>query len=188
MKENAGKTKYVVLGMLARCPQSGYTIKKWLENEHSHFWQESYGQIYPTLKKLVAEGFAVCGETPQKENGRGQILYSITPTGRAELEAWLREPPDIEKLRYELLLKISFGEHTSPEVLLGHLDAFIRRNEKLKGDMDGYIAFFDKLQAQGTECTNSRLTALCGTYLYGALKDWAQEAKRIISEKGSVEP
>lgn len=28
MKENTGKSKYVMLGMLARMPQTGYTIKK----------------------------------------------------------------------------------------------------------------------------------------------------------------
>ena len=46
--------------MLARMPQTGYSIKKWIEGEYSHFWQESFGQIYPTLKALVAERLAVC--------------------------------------------------------------------------------------------------------------------------------
>ena len=76
MKENTGKSKYVILGMLARMPQTGYTIKKWIENEYSHFWQESYGQIYPTLKKMVAEGLAVTSNNRQSGNGRGQIVYN----------------------------------------------------------------------------------------------------------------
>ncbi len=74
MKENTGKSKYVILGMLARMPLTGYTIKKWLENEYSHFWQESYGQIYPTLKILVAQGLAVCSDKGEHGNGRGQIV------------------------------------------------------------------------------------------------------------------
>ena len=139
MKENTGKSKYVVLGMLARMPQTGYTIKKWFEQEYSHFWQESFGQIYPTLKKLVTEGLAVSSNDTETGNGRSQIVYSITDAGRKELSDWLREEPEIEKLRYEILLKVSFGENTEPEVLLGHLDDFIRRNEKLVKDMNGYI-------------------------------------------------
>jgi len=179
MKENTGKTKYVVLGMLARMPQTGYTIKKWIEQEYSHFWQESFGQIYPTLKKLVTEGFAVSSDNTETGSGRGQIVYSITDAGRKEL----RKEPEIEKLRYELLLKISFGENTEPEVLLGHLDDFIRRNEKLVKDMNDYIELFDQLKEQGTDCTYSQLTALCGVYIYSAMKAWAIEAKKIISEK-----
>ena len=183
MKENTGKSKYVVLGMLARMPQTGYTIKKWIEQEYSHFWQESYGQIYPTLKKLVAEGLAVSSDNTEIENGRGQIVYSITDAGRKELSDWLREEPEIEKLRYEILLKVSFGDNTEPEVLLRHLDDFIRRNEKLVKDLNGYIKFFDQLKEQGTDCTYSQLTALCGVYIYSAMKDWAAEAKKIISKK-----
>ncbi|HEX2939305.1 MAG TPA: helix-turn-helix transcriptional regulator [Ruminiclostridium sp.] len=185
MKENTGKSKYVVLGILAHMPQTGYTIKKWIEQEYSHFWQESFGQIYPTLKKLVTEGLAVSSDDTETRNGRGQIVYSITDAGRKELSDWLREEPEIEKLRYEILLKVSFGENTEPKVLLGHLDDFIRRNEKLVKDMNGYIEFFDQLKEQGTDCTYSQLTALCGAYIYSAMKDWAVEAKKIISEKGT---
>lgn len=184
MKENTGISKYVMLGMLARAPQTGYTIKKWIENEYSHFWQESFGQIYPTLKKLVAEGLAVSSDHTQPGNGRGQIVYSITDAGRKELSDWLREEPEIERLRYEILLKISFGANTEPEVLLGHLDGFIRRNEKLVKDMNGYIELFEQLKGKDIDCSYSQLTALCGVYIYSAMRDWAVEAKKIISEKG----
>ena len=183
MKENAGKTKYVILGMLARMPLTGYRLKKWIESEHSHFWQESFGQIYPTLKKLVAEGLAVCSENAESGSERGQKVYSITDAGRQELSDWLREEPEIEKLRYEILLKISFGSNTEPEVLLGHLDSFIVRNEKLVKTMNGYIEIMDGMKNQEIDCTYSHLTALCGVYFYGAMRDWAVEAKRVISEK-----
>lgn len=184
MKENTGKTKYVILGTLARMPQTGYTIKKWIEHEYSHFWQESFGQIYPTLKKLVAEGLAVSSESSETENGRRQIIYTITDAGRRELSDWLQEDPEIEKLRYEILLKISFGDHTEPEVLLRHLDAFIGRNEQLVADMNGYIRLFEQLREQGTDCTYSQLTASCGVYIYSALKDWAENARTVIKQKG----
>ncbi len=166
-------------------PQTGYSIKKWIEQEYSHFWQESYGQIYPTLKKLVTEGLAVSSDNAETGNGRGQIVYSITDAGRKELSDWLREEPEIEKLRYEILLKVSFGENTEPEVLLGHLDDCIRRNEKLIKEMNGYIELFDQLKEQGTDCNYSQLTALCGVYIYSAMRDWAAQAKRIITEKGA---
>lgn len=184
MKENTGKSKYVMLGMLALTPQTGYTIKKWLENEYSYFWQESYGQIYPTLRKLVEEGLAVSSHNSEHGNGRGQIIYTITEAGKKELSDWLSKSPEIEKFRYEILLKISFGDNTTKEVLLGHLDEFIKRNEKLLEDMNGYMEEMEGAKGQNFDCTYSKLTALCGIHLYSAMKAWAIEAKGIISEKG----
>ena len=181
MKENTGKTKYVLLGLLAHSPQTGYSLKKSIEYEYSHFWQESYGQIYPTLKALVQEGLAV--EDSKSGNGRGQITYSITDAGMAELKEWLSEAPDIEKLRYEILLKVSFGANTEPEVILGHLDEFILRNDKLVKDMDGFVVFLEDLNSRGNDHTYSQLTALCGKYIYTAMRDWAQDAKNIIKER-----
>ena len=48
-KEN--RSKYAVLGMLATGPKSGYDIKQTIETSIGHFWNESYGQIYPILKR-----------------------------------------------------------------------------------------------------------------------------------------
>lgn len=181
MKENTGKSRYVILGMLSRMPLTGYNMKKWIENEYSHFWQESYGQIYPTLKKLVAEGLAVPSE--EQGNGRGQITYSITDAGRKELALWLRKEPEIEKLRYEILLKVSFGDNAEPNVIRGHLDNFAKRNENMIRDMKEYMLYFERLKEEGMDCTYSQLTALCGVYIYSAMKDWAEEAKSIISQR-----
>jgi len=183
MRENTGKTKYIILGLLEHSPQTGYTIKKSIEYEHSHFWQESYGQIYPTLKQLVDEGFAETMEDSEKRNGRGQKQYRITEEGRSLLREWLAEAPDVEKLRYEILIKVSFGESTNPEVILKHLDDFIKRNEENIHDMDNFLVYFDKLKEQGDDHTYKELTALSGKYLYTAMKEWAVEAKKIINER-----
>ncbi|WP_312648528.1 PadR family transcriptional regulator [Aminipila sp.] len=183
MKENTGKTKYILLGLLAHSPQTGYTIKKSIEYEHSHFWQESYGQIYPTLKQLVKEGLAEFMEAPDNCNGRGQKTYHITEAGRTVLFKWLSEAPDVEKLRYEILLKVSFGESTEPEVILKHLDDFIERNEKNIEDMEGFLTYFGNLKEQGEDHTYKELTALSGKYLYTAMRNWGIEAKKIINER-----
>jgi len=181
MKENTGKTKYVLLGLIAHSPQTGYTIKKAIEYQFSHFWQESYGQIYPTLKALVKDGLAL--EDSDSGDGRGQIVYSITDAGKAALKKWLSEAPDVEKLRYEIILKLAFGENTEPEIILGHLDEFIIRNNKLLNEMDGFMEVLEDLTKLGNDHTYTKLTALCGKYIYTAMRDWAQEAKRIIVER-----
>lgn len=183
MKENTGKTKYVLLGLMAHTPQTGYTIKKSIEHEYSHFWLESFGQIYPTLKQIVDEGLAECMENSNNRNGRGQKLYQITEKGRQELKQWLSQAPEVEKLRYEILLKVSFGDSTEPETILNHLDEFILRNEISIRDMDGFLKILSSLTDRGDDHTYQELTALCGKYVYTAMRDWAVEAKKTIEER-----
>lgn len=181
MKENTGKTKYILLGLIAHEPMTGYAIKKAIEYQFSHFWQESYGQIYPGLKALAEEGLII--ESSVSRDGRGQIVYGITDAGKSELKKWLCKTPDIEKLRYEILLKVAFGENTEPEIILGHLDDFIARNNSLISEMDAFYDILEKLTKQGDDHTYTELTALCGKYIYSAMRDWAKAAKKIISER-----
>ena len=54
------QTSYVILGILAIHPhQSGYEIRKTIQQSVGFFWSESFGQIYPTLKRLNAEKLIV---------------------------------------------------------------------------------------------------------------------------------
>ena len=183
MKENTGKTKYVLLGLLARGPQTGYTIKKAIEYEYRHFWQESFGQIYPTLKVMEEEGLAESSNDGGSSNGRGQIAYTITEKGRNELRKWLAKAPDVEKLRYEILLKVSFGASNEPEVILQHLDDFKGRCEDSLKQMDLFLDWFEMEANQKSHYLNSELTALSGKYFYTAMRDWAKEAQAIIRER-----
>ena len=49
-------TAYVILGMLAWGPLSGYDIKAVVDRSVRFFWAASYGQIYPELKRLSEAG------------------------------------------------------------------------------------------------------------------------------------
>ena len=52
------KSKYAIMGMLKHSSHVGLRRKKLIAQSISYFWNESFGQIYPTLKKLVEEGLA----------------------------------------------------------------------------------------------------------------------------------
>ena len=49
------KSRFAVLGMLSMGLETGYQMKKHVEENLGHFWSESYGQIYPILGQLRAE-------------------------------------------------------------------------------------------------------------------------------------
>ena len=102
------KTHYALLGLLSWKPMSGYDIKKIVDMGLSHFWNENYGQIYPTLAQLVRDGLAT--KTSDSGSGkRARNLYRITPQGEQAFRDWLAEPTAVPTVRNELQLKFFLG-------------------------------------------------------------------------------
>lgn len=47
---------YSILGFLHIRPLTGYEIRKLVEESVQHFWHESEGHLYPSLKKMAELG------------------------------------------------------------------------------------------------------------------------------------
>jgi PadR family transcriptional regulator, regulatory protein AphA len=105
---NANAITPVVLGMLRRGPRSGYDIKAAVDRSTRFFWAASYGQIYPELKRLEAEGLIEGADSPT--GGRRRRLYELTEAGRHALVDWLRGPKVTIELRDESLLRLFFAD------------------------------------------------------------------------------
>jgi PadR family transcriptional regulator, regulatory protein AphA len=102
-----------LLGILSLGPMSGYDIKKTVAESIGYFWNESYGQIYPLLKRYAAQGL-VTVRTERNSGKPDRRVYALTPAGRAELARWLKQPANPPALRNELLLKLFFGGLMEP--------------------------------------------------------------------------
>ncbi|AET58452.1 PadR family transcriptional regulator [Paenibacillus terrae] len=44
---------FAVLDILSLGPHTGYDIKQHMEQSTNYFWNENYGQIYPSLAELL---------------------------------------------------------------------------------------------------------------------------------------
>lgn len=116
----ASNTIFAVLGLLTKGSYSGYEIRKHFSGSLHHFWSESYGQIYPVLKELVAKGYAE--EVDMSNPSRGQKKYAITPEGRDHFRSWLAAPVGALNYRDELLLKVFFATHQDSEAIIALLE------------------------------------------------------------------
>lgn len=115
------KTRYAVLGMLTLEPMTGYGLREAIDASVGHFWQESYGQLYPTLHALEEEGLVAAERTAGR--GRRRRQYTITEAGREALRDWLGSAPEsLAPNRSELLLKLFFGRHAATGVMQRHLE------------------------------------------------------------------
>lgn len=111
MRESS--TGYVLLGVLAFAngPKTGFEIRGFLEEAVHFYWRESFGQIYPELKRLHGEGLI----KPASARGlkRDAQPWRITPAGLAVLREWLDRPAQARVVRDETLLKLFFSRHAS---------------------------------------------------------------------------
>jgi DNA-binding PadR family transcriptional regulator len=121
MPKRSSSSVEVLLGLLAIEPMSGYDLGLTIRQTVGHFWNESYGQIYPNLKKMADSGLVSC-ETERQKGKPARRIYSITEKGRERLAKWLEVPPQPEIPRNEMLLKLFFGEQVSPQVLIGYVE------------------------------------------------------------------
>jgi DNA-binding PadR family transcriptional regulator len=115
----------VLLGLLTVEPMSGYDLGQTIRTSVGFFWNESYGQIYPNLKRLAAEGLVTSKAERQKGKPERHI-YSITKKGRERLAAWLAVNPQPETARNELLLKLFFGAQVSPGISIEHVERMVK--------------------------------------------------------------
>lgn len=123
------KTRYAVLGLLSIGEVSGYDINKFIKEHLSFFWKESFGQIYPTLKRLKDN--SLIKERVGMPDYRGRKVYSITDKGRDFLTSYLEKTPDDEVIRNELLLKLFLASNCKEETIKSHIENELKRREAI---------------------------------------------------------
>ena len=114
-------TTPAILGLLTWGPMTGYELKNTLESSVSNFWSESFGQIYPELRRLAENGL-VTSANEGEETGKSRRRYAITEAGRAALRNWLAEPPKHRPPRNELLLKVFFARQGELNDVANHVE------------------------------------------------------------------
>jgi DNA-binding PadR family transcriptional regulator len=116
----------VLLGLLTIEPMSGYDLGQNIRSSVGYIWSESYGQIYPNLKRLAAAR-CVTAKTERQKGKPERRVYSITKKGRERLAVWLKAEPQPEIPRNELLLKLFFGAQNSVEISIQHVERMVER-------------------------------------------------------------
>ena len=116
-----GALHYIILGLLGAHPMSGYDIKRAFDRSLATYWNAGNSQIYTTLKALAARRL-VSSETIQQEGRPNRRVYSLTPAGRAALDAWLAAPVPSRFTKDEFLTRLFFCGQTTDAVALRHLE------------------------------------------------------------------
>lgn len=173
-------TKYVILGLLTHEPRSGYDIKKQIEQTISYFWSDiSYGQIYPILAQLEADGLATKAVEINVDSPNRKI-YTITDTGREAFRIWLREPAQKEVMKYEALLKLFFGYELPVSQNIENLQVFQSKMSEYLATMGQYERSLRQVLDQDSDHLYFLLVVRFGQHFYEAVRKWTEEALELL--------
>lgn len=96
---------YALLGMLARQPGTGYELSRRMTQTVSFYWTWRHSQVYGQLADLNDRQL-IRYRTVDGAGPRETKRYSITPTGRHALTAWVATPAEPHQDRDPLLLRV----------------------------------------------------------------------------------
>jgi PadR family transcriptional regulator, regulatory protein AphA len=184
MVERQG-SKYAILGMLSLRPMSGYDIRKTVQESIRFFWSESYGQIYPALKRLEAQKLVERARGAQKGRA-GRQVYALTRTGRRELQEWLTRKPQMQPFRNELLLKLFFGRLVPREACQEHLRHFRQRQEDFLRTYRQVEGWLHTEHERHPDLPFWLMTLTYGVRQARALRDWCDETLAALEKSGKV--
>ncbi len=161
---------------------SGYDLRQLAGAGLAHFWRLSYGSIYPTLRRLTAEGLVERRVAPRRA-GANRIVYSLTKKGARSVDGWLAEPsPDEPPIRSEFLLKIFLGARGGRDAVRAELDRFRKRQT----DILARLAEAEALIAAGPKTEAAfywKLTLRRGVRVAQARREWAEESLAAIAAR-----
>jgi len=96
--------RHALLALLSEGPKYGLQLRQEFESRTGDVWPLNVGQVYTTLKRLERDGLVESDETAEEGPQKG---FHITAEGQAELDNWLRTPPDLSSPpRDELVIKV----------------------------------------------------------------------------------
>jgi PadR family transcriptional regulator, regulatory protein AphA len=179
MKSEKATTVDSLLGVLSLRPMSGYEIRQFMEQSTANFWTESFGQIYPALKQMLAEGLA---EVVSQE-GEGQTakkVYAITEAGAARLREWLGVPARPSVPRNELLLKVFFGDRADPGVVAAHVVEKKRLHADALNRYEAKLAELERLYAKHPGLPYWRMTLRYGMAEARMVMRWCDETLKAL--------
>jgi len=170
------KSLYAILGILNVSPGTGYDIKKYCDTVLSGFWNENFGHIYPTLKKMLSDELV---EIISDEKNEKKITYRITPKGQLELESWLMEETELQPMRSEFMLKLLFSSGQPKDHIIKMLEDYKQIHVK---NQEKYLAMQHDLEQGIEEISEERFRFLKAMLRRGILSceatiHWCNETK-----------
>jgi len=174
--------RHTILGLLHYRDLHGYRIKEVIERNFGHMWTINFGQIYPNLKKMLAEELISVREVVRLgEKGPPRKLYSITEAGKYEFTEWLAISPENGMLLRDpfLMRFVFFGfgdKNRAVEIIDDRIGEFQQQLKKRE----------ENLETWERNDIYVNLMAELGVKMNRLLLEWMEESRKRIIESETV--
>ena len=177
---------HILLGLL-RDPATGYDLKSAFRERIRHFWSAELSQIYPTLKRLERRRMLRSRVEPSPK-GPNRKVYSLTDTGREELERWLRGGPAVGTERFAYLAQLYFMDEVGDlretrafmTELRDHLARWLAQLKSLEQDL---IAAHGDPERYGDAGFHRFATLRMGIHSIASKVAWCDETLTAIDRR-----
>jgi DNA-binding PadR family transcriptional regulator len=189
--------EFAVLGLLAESPLHGYELRKRLNAMLGTFRAFSYGSLYPTLRRMQAQGWVTADAAAG--GGRSKVVYSLTVEGKERFAELLEEAGPSAWEDESFGVHFAFFSKTAPDARLRILEGRRTRLEEKRERFRGSVArtrqrvdrYTEELHRHGLESVDREvrwLTELIETErngLAGTRSESGESSERKASDASS---
>lgn len=120
MAHSSLDVRYLILGLLAQHPMSGYDVRRFLKARGWLISTPSFGSIYPALRALEQDGL-VTVDVVSRSDRPPRKSYSITEAGRRALQVWAERSAGPGAPLKAFLMRLILADSLSQAGLVAHL-------------------------------------------------------------------
>lgn len=178
--------KHGILGLLNYGDMTGYDIMRIFKDSLNFFWTAQTSQIYRELQTLKKQGWVVDKNISQSGKP-DKKLFSITESGKQELNRWLLEDDTGFEMKSPILMKTFFrGERSTDENI-----EFFRRIQQncndfiaqVKSSPGINIERYEKFVDSPEKAVYWKMTVQYGMMYIKMLLGWSENCIKILEEK-----
>ena len=167
-----------ILGLLSIRPMSGYEVSQSYKHALQQIWYAPLGQVYPTLRKMQADGLLSVSVELQHDKPNRKISR-LTAQGRCVSVNWLSQPSSLPYMHHEFIHKLFLLNHVEPEQQIKLVRIYIERSKTWLAELteiEGKLA----LVISRNESARYQLMAL--RHLMRLVRTEMQSAKITLGE------
>jgi PadR family transcriptional regulator, regulatory protein AphA len=167
-----------LMAILSEHPMTGYELKKLIDEPEFIYWRDSFGSIYPNLKKITDLKLAEVSRAESR--GRRRKVYSLTAKGRVIVLEWLCMPATKRPVKIELLLKLRFAYPLGRDVILKLLREYRDYHKEILPDFYENLQYLEGFDSLSLQTETQQINADFWYRFTRMLIEWAESSIRRL--------
>ncbi len=176
--------KHGILGLLNYGSMSGYDIMRTFKNSLDFFWTAQTSQIYRELQTLKKKGW-VTDQNVVQSGKPDKKLFSITESGKEELNRWLAEEDTGFETRSPIMMKTFFRGEKSIDENIEFFSRIQRSCGEFMSEMSGppkNISMYEQAVKNPMISMYWKMTIKYGVMYIQTLNEWAGQCIKELEE------